>query len=86
MYDFLSLKNDVNVASKSNKQKSLDPDPDPLVIGTDPRIWIHIRTKMQCCGSPGSGMGFFRIPDLGSQTHSFESLVTMVWVKSSIIL
>jgi hypothetical protein len=25
---------------------------------------------------PGSGIGFFRIPDLGSQTHIFESLVT----------
>ncbi len=45
LYDFLSLKNDVNVALKSNKQKNLDPNPDPLVIGTDPRIWIHIRTK-----------------------------------------
>ncbi len=51
---FLSLKNDVNVPSKSNKQKNLnkvifvaflkvidknsrvpDPDPDPLVTGTD---------------------------------------------------
>ncbi len=42
----------------------------------------------QCCGSGsgssaffepdrGSGMGFFRIPDLGSQTHIFESLVTI---------
>jgi len=26
---------------------------------------------------PGSGIGFFRIPDLGSQTHIFESLVTI---------
>jgi hypothetical protein len=54
----------------------------------------------QCCGSetgafltpgsgiwdPGSGIGFFRIPDLGSQTHIFESLVTTFWIKSSIIL
>jgi hypothetical protein len=31
---------------------------------------------------PGSGIGFFRIPDLGSQTHIFESLVTIFWVKS----
>jgi hypothetical protein len=23
-----------------------DPDPDPLVRGTDPGIWIRIRTKM----------------------------------------
>ena len=52
IYDFLSLKNDVNVASKSNKQKNLvailkvsdenrqapDPNPDWLVRGTDPRI------------------------------------------------
>ncbi len=32
-------------------------------------------------------MGFFRISDSGSQTHIFfESLVTIFWVKSSIIL
>ncbi len=43
--------------------------------------------------TPGSGIRnrFFpdpgsRIPDLGSQTHIFESLVTIFWVKSSIIL
>jgi hypothetical protein len=35
---------------------------------------------------PGSGIGFFRIPDLGSQTQIFESLVTIFWVKSSITL
>jgi hypothetical protein len=28
----------------------------------------------------------FRIPDPGSQTHLFEILVTIVWVKSSIFL
>ncbi len=27
--------------------------------------------------TPGSGIGFFRIPDLGSQTHAFESLMTI---------
>ncbi len=31
--------------------------------------------------TPGSG-----IPDPGSQTHTFESLVTIFWAKSSIIL
>jgi hypothetical protein len=37
---------------------------------------------------PGSGIGFFRIPALGSQfqTHIFGSLVTNFLVKSSIIL
>ncbi len=56
LYDFLSLKNDVNVPSKSNKQKNLDKkiilcwrlegqwrkdqDPDPLVRDKDPRIRI----------------------------------------------
>jgi hypothetical protein len=51
----------------------------------------------QCCGSRSGirclfdpwirdpGIGFFRIPDLGSPTHIFESLVTIFWVKSSII-
>jgi hypothetical protein len=36
--------------------------------------------------TPGSGIGFFRIPDLGSQIHIFESLLTIFRVKSSIIL
>jgi hypothetical protein len=34
--------------------------------------------------TPGSGIGFF--PDPGSQTYLFESLVTIFWVKSSMIL
>ncbi len=54
----------------------------------------------QCCGSgygafltPGSGIRkrFFpdtgsRNPDFGSQSHIFESLVTIFWAKRSIIL
>jgi hypothetical protein len=28
---------------------------------------------------PGSGIGFYRIPDLGSQSHIFESLMTIFW-------
>jgi hypothetical protein len=35
---------------------------------------------------PGSEIGFFQIPDIGSQTYIFESLVTIFGVKSSIIL
>jgi hypothetical protein len=35
---------------------------------------------------PGSGKGFFRIPDLGSQTHIFDSLMTNFKVKSTISL
>jgi hypothetical protein len=35
---------------------------------------------------PGSGIGFFRISDPGSQNHIFESLVTIFCIKSSIIL
>jgi hypothetical protein len=37
---------------------------------------------------PGSGKGFSGslISDPGSQNHIFESLVTIFWVKSSIIL
>ncbi len=41
-YDFLSLKNHVNVPSKSNKRLEghwrKEQDPDPLVRVTDPRI------------------------------------------------
>jgi hypothetical protein len=45
----------------------------------------------QCCVSdpvPGSGIRifFFRIPDIGSEIHIFESLVTIYWVKSIMIL
>ncbi len=61
LYDFLSLKNDVNVASKSNKQKNFfcchlerywrkkqDPEPDPeLDPNPDPLVtYLRIRTKM----------------------------------------
>jgi hypothetical protein len=35
---------------------------------------------------PGSGIGFFWIPDYGLQTHIFESLVTIFEVKSTKIL
>jgi hypothetical protein len=35
---------------------------------------------------PRSGIGFFRIPDLRSQIHIFESFLTIFWVKSSIVL
>ncbi len=35
---------------------------------------------------PGSGIGFSRISDPGSQPHIFNSLMTSVWVKSTIIL
>ncbi len=34
----------------------------------------------------GSGIRNRFFPDLGSQTHTFESLMTFLWVKSSIIL
>jgi hypothetical protein len=36
--------------------------------------------------TPGSEIDFFRILDPGSQTHIFESLMTIFWVESSIIL
>jgi hypothetical protein len=48
----------------------------------DPRnavLWIRY---------PGSGMGFFRIPDLGSRIPNpyFYGLNDILWEKSSIIL
>ncbi len=66
-FDLSSLKNDVNVPSKSNKQKNLflisffwrlegqwrkKQDPDPLVRGMAPRIRIH--TKMSWIHNTGS--------------------------------
>jgi hypothetical protein len=40
---------------------------------------------LQCCGS-GSGIRSRFFTDPGSQDHIFEILVTIFWVKSSIIL
>ncbi len=47
----------------------------------------------QCCGSgsgafltPGSGIRNRFFPNLGSLPHIFENLLTIFWVKSSIIL
>ncbi len=51
------------------------------------RIWIRDPGPFWPLDpDPGSGIGFFRIPDPRSQTHIFESLTTNFWVKSSIIL
>jgi hypothetical protein len=36
--------------------------------------------------TPGSGIRNRFFPDPGSQTHIFEGLVTIFWVKTSIIL
>ncbi len=36
--------------------------------------------------TPRSGIDFFRMSDSGSPTHIFESLVTIFWVRTSIIL
>jgi hypothetical protein len=48
-----------------------DPDPDP---GSGAFL------------TPGSGIRNRFFPDPGSQTHIFEDLVTIFWVKSLIIL
>ncbi len=47
---------------------------------------IRIRDPVPCLfdpwsRDPGTGKGFFQIPDLGSQTKILESLVTIFWVK-----
>jgi hypothetical protein len=36
--------------------------------------------------NPGSGIGFFRIPDIGSQTGFVGSLLTNFWVKGNKII
>jgi hypothetical protein len=79
----------------SQMHESADPDPhqnvmDPehcqlfssSVADPDPGFGAFLPLD------PGSGIGFFRIPDLESQTHIFESLyvVTTFQVKSSKIL
>jgi hypothetical protein len=60
-----------------------------FTLRTEIRYRIQIPTRFFLSGNvanpdPGSGIGFF--PDPGSQTHIFESLVTIFWVKSSIFL
>ncbi len=41
---------------------------------------------IRCFLTPGSGIGFFRISDPGSQDHIFKSFLTVFLVKSSITL
>ncbi len=55
-----------------------------LPLPPHPVLRIRIRDPVPFDFWPGSGIGFF--PDPGSQTHIFESLVTIFWVKSSLIL
>jgi hypothetical protein len=56
---------------------------------------VSYSSCMQCCMrdpvpflplDPGSGIGFFRIPDLGPQTHIFESLFNFLPKNLSLIL
>ncbi len=56
-------------------------------------FWAHFLSLEQCCGS-GSGIRclidpWIRDPEYffsGSRSHIFESFLTIIWVKSSIIL
>ncbi len=58
-----------------------------------PVLRIRIRSpgsgseiRIRCLFDPGSGIDFYRITDLVSQTYIFGSLMTIFWVKSSMIL
>ncbi len=50
------------------------------VADPDPRTCAFLTLDL------GSGIGFFRIPDPGNQTHIFDSWMTNFWVNSTIIL
>ncbi len=56
----------------------------------DPEHWLRIQDPVPFWPlDPGSRMGFFPIPDPGSRIlnpYIFESLVTILWVKSTRIL
>jgi hypothetical protein len=57
------------------------------IVYVYPVLRIRIRDPVPFCPlDPGSGIGFFQISDPGSQTHTFESFMTIFWVKNSIIL
>ncbi len=73
-----------------------EPVPGAAHLGTrevQPGVRPHSSCLLQCCRS-GSGIRCFFdpgirnrfFPDPGSQTHLFESLVKIFWVKTSIIL
>jgi hypothetical protein len=50
--------------------------------GKQDRLIISVADPGSCAFlTPGSGIGFFRISDPGSQTHIFESLVSICWEK-----
>ncbi len=76
LFDFLPLKNNVKVPSKSNMQKNFfytsfllafegqrwkKKDPDPLVRGMDPRIRIRIHTKMSWICNTGCYEGLLAL-------------------------
>jgi hypothetical protein len=56
----------------------------PSTSVLNPDLWSGVFLTLD--PDPGSRIGFFWIPDLGSQPHIFLSIVTNFWVKSSIIL
>ncbi len=77
--------------------------PNAYTTPTQVRRTTRSRHYSQCCGSgsgirclfgpwirdPGSGIGFFRIPELGSRIprpYFFKSFLTIFLIKSSIIV
>jgi hypothetical protein len=65
-----------------HRGKKLDPDAQTMITSSvadpDPGSGAFI--------TPGSGIRNSFFPDLGSQSHIFESLLTIFWVKSYLIL
>ncbi len=57
------------------RTKELDNEDDDHCCG----FWSGIRSLYD---PAGSRIGLFRIPDLGSQTHIFDILMTNFWVKN----
>jgi hypothetical protein len=84
-FTFLSLKNDVNVPSKINKQEKIrilkvndensrpriqDPDPDPLIRGMDQRIRIH--TKMSWIRNTGIRLFLYTVSHTEGRIQPFS--------------
>ncbi len=74
-------RSDFSIPDPGLKESQI-PDPNPhkriSVADPDPGSGAFL--------TPGSGIRNRFIPDPGSQTDIFESLVTIFWVKSFIIL
>ncbi len=70
--------NILKVTEERSSDTELEPDPEPLVRGTDPRIRIQIRTKMAQIGTDPQHW-FFDITALFLRSNFLTDLAENSW-------